>query len=220
MHEEKDGPLMRRYMRTMQWCLRHRGLTAIAAALFFAASISLVPLLPTGFVPAADRGQTIRSTSSCRPAPRWRRRAPWPSRRAWPRCSVPGVKHRVQLDRRRLQRRRLRARRRGRGAARGADRDAPYTAASATNRCRPRTPDPHELSGIPGARFHVGQADTGGKLQLVLRSEDPVALAAAAQRAERELRGLHGIGNVSSSASLVRPEIIVRPTSRARPTWA
>jgi multidrug efflux pump subunit AcrB len=48
-------------------------------------------------------------------------------------------------------------------------------------------------------------------MQLVLRSEDPVALTAAARQAERELRTLHGIGNVSSSASLVRPEIIVRP---------
>ena len=34
---------------------------------------------------------------------------------------------------------------------------------------------------------------------------------AAAQKVERELRGLKGIGNVNSSASLVRPEIIVRP---------
>jgi len=48
-------------------------------------------------------------------------------------------------------------------------------------------------------------------MQLVLRSEDPVALNAAAQQVERELRTLRGIGNVSSSASLVRPEIIVRP---------
>ena len=49
---------MRRYMRTMRWCLRHRGLTMVAAAVFFAGSISLVPLLPTGFVPAGDRAQT------------------------------------------------------------------------------------------------------------------------------------------------------------------
>ena len=43
----------------MQWCLRHRLITtAISAAVLFAGSISLVGLLPTGFVPAADRGQT------------------------------------------------------------------------------------------------------------------------------------------------------------------
>ncbi len=48
-------------------------------------------------------------------------------------------------------------------------------------------------------------------MQLVLRSADPVALSEAAQKVERELRSLQGIGNVSSSAALVRPEIIVRP---------
>ena len=67
------------------------------------------------------------------------------------------------------------------------------------------------LDAIPGARFTVGPADIGVKMQLVLRSEDPVALSAAAQQVVRELRGLRGIGNVNSSASLVRPEIIVRP---------
>ena len=49
------------------------------------------------------------------------------------------------------------------------------------------------------------------KMQIVLRSEDAVALDAAAQAAMRDLRTLKGIGAVSSSASLVRPEIIVRP---------
>jgi multidrug efflux pump subunit AcrB len=48
-------------------------------------------------------------------------------------------------------------------------------------------------------------------MQLVLRSEDPVALMESARKVERDLRTLKGIGNVSSSASLVRPEIIVRP---------
>jgi multidrug efflux pump subunit AcrB len=68
-----------------------------------------------------------------------------------------------------------------------------------------------KLDQIPGARFNVGPQDVGVKMQLVLRSEDPEALSQAARRAERELRTLKGVGNVSSSASLVRPEIIVRP---------
>jgi multidrug efflux pump subunit AcrB len=69
----------------------------------------------------------------------------------------------------------------------------------------------HKMDAIPGARFKVGAADNGVKMQLVLRSEDPVALNEAAQKAERELRTLKGIGNVRSTASLVRPEIIVKP---------
>jgi multidrug efflux pump subunit AcrB len=49
------------------------------------------------------------------------------------------------------------------------------------------------------------------KMQLVLQSEDPAALLAASQDVERDLRTLQNVGNVSSTASLVRPEIIVRP---------
>ena len=56
--EPADSWMMARYMATMRWCLRHRGLTMLGSALFFIGSIALVPLLPTGFVPAADRGQT------------------------------------------------------------------------------------------------------------------------------------------------------------------
>ena len=58
-HEEPaDGRVMRLYMRAMRWCLEHRLATAIASLAFFAGSLSLAGLLPTGFVPAADRGQT------------------------------------------------------------------------------------------------------------------------------------------------------------------
>jgi len=67
------------------------------------------------------------------------------------------------------------------------------------------------LAEVPGVRLTVGPQDTGVKMQLVLRSEDPAALAVAARDVERDLRTIPGIGNVSSSASLVRPEIIVRP---------
>ena len=70
------------------------------------------------------------------------------------------------------------------------------------------------MAEIAGARFNVGPPDSGTKMQLVLKSEDPLALLQTAQTVERELRTLKGIGNVSSSASLVRPEIIVRPDMR------
>ena len=56
--QSHDGPVMRFYMRLMQWCLRHRLATILAAIGFFVGSLMLVPLLPTGFVPPADRGQT------------------------------------------------------------------------------------------------------------------------------------------------------------------
>jgi multidrug efflux pump subunit AcrB len=46
---------------------------------------------------------------------------------------------------------------------------------------------------------------------LALSGDDAQALSQHAQRVERDLRSLPGIGAVTSSSSLVRPEIIVRP---------
>ncbi|MFC5461399.1 efflux RND transporter permease subunit [Massilia niabensis] len=209
-HEEKDGPLMRRYMGTMQWCLRHRLITAIATAVFFVASISLVPLLPTGFVPAADRGQTIIN-AELPPGSTLAQTRVVAEQARLAAMRVPGVTSIFSS---------IGGGSSGDAFAPGASAEARRAVLTVTTVHRSDRDEGlselerqirTQLSSIPGARFTVGQADTGGKLQLVLRSEDPAALAAAAQRAERELRTLQGIGNVSSSASLVRPEIIVRP---------
>jgi multidrug efflux pump subunit AcrB len=209
-HVEQDGLIMRRYMATMRWCLRHRRVTVIASMLFFAVSISLVQLLPTGFVPPADRGQTIVNVE-LPPGSTLAQTHGVAEQARLETMRVPGVKSVFSSI----------------GGGSSGDAFAPGAAAEArravltvtTSHRSERDESLPELerqirtrlSAIPGARFSVGQADTGGKLQLVLRSDDPAALSAAAQRAERELRGLQGIGNVSSSASLVRPEIIVRP---------
>nr|WP_314628392.1 efflux RND transporter permease subunit [uncultured Janthinobacterium sp.] len=208
--EEKDGWLMTRYLRVMRWCLRHRGITAIASALFFVGSIALVPLLPTGFVPAADRAQTQINLE----LPPGSTLAETQAVAALARnaaMQIPGIQGVFSSV----------------GGGSSGDAFAPGAAAEArravltlttvhrTERKESmaglETQLRHKLDGIPGARFTVGPPDTGVKMQLVLRSEDPVALMAAAQKVERELRGLKGIGNVNSSASLVRPEIIVRP---------
>ena len=65
------------------------------------------------------------------------------------------------------------------------------------------------VEALPGARVRVGMG--GEKYQLVLASEDGQVLAAHAGKVERELRTIPGIGNVTSSSSLVRPEVTVRP---------
>ncbi|NHZ89276.1 AcrB/AcrD/AcrF family protein [Massilia sp. CCM 8733] len=208
--EEKDGWIMQRYMAAMQWCLNHRLVTVIASALFFVGSIMLVPLLPTGFVPAADRAQTMINVE-LPPGSTLAETRVVAERARLAAMEVPGIKGVFSSI----------------GGGSSGDAFAPGASAEARRAVltlttlhrndRKESMDQLErqirarLDQIPGARFNVGPADTGVKMQLVLRSEDPVALTAAAQQAERELRTLKGIGNVSSSASLVRPEIIVRP---------
>lgn len=208
--EEKDGPLMRRYMRSMQWCLRHRGLTMLAAALFFVGSISLVPLLPTGFVPPNDRSQTQVNVELAPGSTLMETRAV-AERVRLAAMSVPTVKSVFSSI----------------GGGSSGDAFAPGGAAEARRAVLTLTTVHRgdrkaslvqiesavraRLMDIPGARFTVGPPDTGVKMQMVLRSEDAAALTASARQAEREMRTLPGVGNVSSSASLVRPEIIVRP---------
>ena len=208
--EEVDGWLMTRYLNTMRWCLNHRGVTALASLVFFAGSIALVPLLPTGFVPAADRAQT-QINLELPPGSTLAETQAVAAQARNAAMQVPGIKGVFSSI----------------GGGSSGDAFAPGAAAEArravlTLTTVHRTDRKESMAGlesqlrgkldaIPGARFTVGPPDTGVKMQLVLRSEDPIALMAAAQKVERELRGLKGIGNVNSSASLVRPEIIVRP---------
>lgn len=209
-HAPQDGPLMRRYLAVMQWCLRRRGLTMLGAAVFFVGSLALVPLLPTGFMPPADRSQsqvnvelppgaTLAQTHAV--AEQVRQRV----------MKVAGVKSVFSSI----------------GGGSSGDAFSPGAAAEARRAVLTITTVDRSdrdvklgvienhirqaLVDIPGARFTVGIPDAGTKMQLVLRSDDAQALTLAARQAERELRTLSGIGNVSSSASLVRPEIIVRP---------
>lgn len=60
---------------------------------------------------------------------------------------------------------------------------------------------------IPGALVRVGQSQM---YTLVLSGEDSQQLAEHGARVERELRSLAGVGQVTSSASLQRPELVVR----------
>ncbi|MBA5607949.1 efflux RND transporter permease subunit [Duganella sp. FT3S] len=209
-HEQQDGWLMRRYIRVMRWCLSHRLVTGIASGAFFVGSIMLVPLLPTGFVPPADRSQT-QINLELPPGSTLAETKVVAERARVAAMQVKGIKSVYSSI----------------GGGSSGDAFAPGAAAEARravltlstvhrNERKESMADiesqiRHKLAEIPGARFNVGPAETGVKMQLVLRSEDPVALMSAAKQAERELRTLKGVGNVRSSASLVRPEIIVRP---------
>jgi multidrug efflux pump subunit AcrB len=67
------------------------------------------------------------------------------------------------------------------------------------------------LEVLPGARINVGFGGSSEKYILVLAGEDGDLLAAHARRVEQELRTLPGIGAVTSTSSLQRPELVVRP---------
>jgi multidrug efflux pump subunit AcrB len=67
------------------------------------------------------------------------------------------------------------------------------------------------MAELPGVRSKVGLGGSGEKYMLVLTGEDPQALATAAAAVEKDLRTIPGLGSITSSASLIRSEIAVRP---------
>ncbi len=181
-----------------------------------------MPLLPTGFVPPSDRGQTQINIELPPGVDAGRRPRAVAERRAWPRCedrNVTGVFSSI-------------------GGGSSGDAFAPGAAAEARRAVltlthhapqRPRMNRWRDierglrsrLDAIPGARFTVGPADTGVKMQLVLRSEDPVALSAAAQQVDARAARPAAASATSAPAPrwCARKSSCVR-TSRAPPNWA
>ena len=71
-----------------------------------------------------------------------------------------------------------------------------------------------EFAKIPGARISFRSQGAGGgtkDLSLILRSDNPEVLFATAKELETQMGTIPGLVEVSSSISLVRPEIIIEP---------
>ncbi|MBF0348330.1 MAG: efflux RND transporter permease subunit [Magnetococcales bacterium] len=211
-HEHREGAWQRVYLRMVTSCLRHPRWTLLAAILFFAGSVSLAPLLPSGFVPAADRSQTLvnlelppgSSLSDTLVA----------SRQAT--GIIRGMPEVVRVY----------------GAVgSAANADGGPLGGGASGDVRKATlvvvlQDRHErdkkqallenelrerLQALPGVRVSISSHGPGVKLTLVLASNDALALEQVVAAVERESRTLQGVGNVRSNATLKRPEIHILP---------
>ncbi len=208
-----DHPQPRWLVRYEGWarsCLKHRGLTLIGAALFFIGSLMLVPLLPTGFIPPDDNSQT-QIYLELPPGSTLRQTEAVAERARQLVAALPQVQSIYTTI--------------GAGSA-GGDPFAPQGTAEVrkatlTVQLTPRGERPRkqgiendirgELESLPGVRSKVGLGGSGEKYILVLAGEDPRALQSAALAVERDLRTIPGLGSIASTASLIRPEIAVRP---------
>ncbi|GAA0508713.1 efflux RND transporter permease subunit [Pigmentiphaga daeguensis] len=210
VHAGKEPRWLQTYMRWVAACLRHRWLTVLGAAVFFILSIGMIPLLPAGFMPADDNSQTQVVVEL-----------------------PPGSTLAQTLDTAELVRLRLAKVPHVRsvyttigGGTAGGD---PFSMSGAaevrkatlTIQLDPREDRPKKqgieedmraaLQEIPGMRSRVGLGGSNNKYVLVLTGDDPDALNQAALAVSKELRTIPGLGNISSTASLIRPEIAVRP---------
>ncbi|MEO7254210.1 MAG: efflux RND transporter permease subunit [Casimicrobium sp.] len=201
------------YMKWAAWCLRHRWITFVGALGFFAGSIFLATQLSFAFIPPDDNSQTqvkleLPPGSTLKETMRAAEEA---------RQLVSKVKY-VKSVYTTI----------GGGSA-GSDpfapsglaevRKATLTIQLAARNERAVRKQPIEadmrkvLEAIPGVRSTVGLGGSGEKYVLVLSGDDANALAQAASNVEKDLRTIPNLGTITSTASLVRPEIAVRPVA-------
>ena len=207
---EKEPRWLTHYMVWVAWCMKHRVVTMVMATLFFIGSIMLVPLLPQGFIPPDNNSQTqvyveLPPGSTLEQTQASAEQA---------RTLLASIKD-VQSVYTTI----------GGGSA-GSDPFAGSGAAEVrkatlTIQLTERSQRPlkqqiendirQALQQLPGVRTKVGLGGSGEKYVLVLTGDDPQALQTAAMAVENDLRTVNGLGSIASTASLVRPEIAVRP---------
>jgi multidrug efflux pump subunit AcrB len=194
------------------WCLNNRLKTTLGALIFFFGSFALVPLLPTGFMPPDDLSQT-QVYISLQPGSTFKEtfEAAEAARRIVEKH--PHVKMVYTAI--------------GGGAA-GSDPFAPRGASEVRKATLTINMTPRKERGgvkkqaverelrealalLPGVQVKVGFGGSSEKYVLVLASENGPLLTEHARTVERELRAIPGIGAVTSTASLTRPELVVRP---------
>jgi multidrug efflux pump subunit AcrB len=210
-----QGPTwMPSYLGMARWCLQRRATTAVAAAALFVGGLSLASLLPTTFMPADDDPQTevtLTLPPGSEPA------------------DTVAMAERARLELVKNPHVRLVYTAIGGGSSGGGGPgDAAATSTSnvrtavLTLKLTPREERRgltrqdieaqmrESLAVLPGVRIAVG---TGGSSSyvLVLAGEDSRVLERHALQVERELRTIPGIGAITSSISLVRPELTARP---------
>ncbi|WP_122284647.1 efflux RND transporter permease subunit [Pseudomonas syringae group genomosp. 3] len=209
--ETEDGALMKRYLSCVRWCLNHRVLTMMGTGLIFVASVAMVPLLETGLIPASDKGYSNINVE-----------LPPGSSLAATRATVESVSRAIE-DIEGIEHVFSTAgvaQPAGHGQTQAAElRRATMTLVLSARGTRASQTDIESqvravLQDVPGARFSLGTGGLGEKMSLILASDDTVALKATAQSLERELRNIPGLANITSTASLERPEIVVRPDAK------
>jgi multidrug efflux pump subunit AcrB len=201
------------YLRWAGWCLRHRLVTMVLTTVFFVGSFALAGLLPTGFLPPDDLSQTQVQL-----------RLPPGSNFGQTYAAAEAAREIVQKHPHvKLVYTAIGGGATGSDPFSGGGGSGEVTRATLTINMTPRgerggvskqdveSELRRALEALPGVRVNVGFGGSSEKYVLVLAGEDGRVLAEHAQKVERELRTLPGIGAVTSSSSLVRPELVVRP---------
>ena len=196
-----------------RWCLRHRFWVVTGAGVFFVGGLVIAASLPGAFIPADDESQT-QVTLTLPPGSKLKDTL----------AVAEQARHILQQnDHVKMVYTAIGAGSAGADQADQGGAGANVRTAVLTIRTTHRSERPgvkkqaleaqfrDAVGALPGVRVKVGMADSNESYALVLAGDDSRVLAQHAQQVERELRAIPGIGAVTSSAGLVRPELVVRP---------
>jgi multidrug efflux pump subunit AcrB len=204
-----SGWLMRRYLAVTRLCLVHPYKTGVAAGAAFVLSILSASSLPFEFMPADNTNQ-ITVTVTAPPGESLEGTAALVERVRVAAEGEPEVESVFAAV--------------GAGAALEDSETEPEsrgdldkgTVVLTLKPQRKRTQQQVEASlrerlrAIPGARFAIGNGESGENYSVGLSGNDLTLLHATAVKLAAEMRELRGFGAVTTSADLQRPEIIVR----------
>jgi len=210
-HVEKQSAMMKYYLKIVSWTLHHRWITMGATLVLFVASLALVKLLPTSFIPDNDIDQTrvaIELTPDVSLADT-ERVAALASARILAMPEVTNIFTSVGEAQASM------------GASDGGGGKAENIAGLdivLAPRAERGTKQEIErkisklMTEVPGARFTVGLSSGGESgYNFSLTSTNPQLLEQTAQKIMSEIRGLPSAGTVTSDRSLPRQELTVTP---------
>ena len=212
-HVEKESKLMARYLRLVEWALANRYKTLGLALLMFIGSLMLLPFIPATFIPGSDLGRSNLSLE-LPPGARLEQTAKMSERARALISDIPELRQAyatfggvLDLGDPAVS---------GFGEVRkvtmvldwGPEGDRDRSQKELEREVRER------LTALPGVRQRFLSSEPGEQLMLVLSGDDPERLYRAAGEFERDLRSLQGLGTVSSTASLLRPELVIVPDAR------
>lgn len=204
-----DSPMMTRYLGWVEWAIAHRRRTLVLAAATFVASLALVPFIPTTFVPTTDVDQVqlqvelppgTRLNETLQAGVEVRERL---------RTGVPEIARVFTMiggDA---------AESMGGGVSFPEVRKVSMTLTFAPDRERTsaqlESAIREQLVDMPGIRASFATGGPGDRLTMAFAGRNSETLAAAARELAASMRAVPGIGTVTTSAALLRPEIVIRP---------
>ncbi|MBN6149764.1 efflux RND transporter permease subunit [Xanthomonas sp. AmX2] len=208
----RESRLMTWYLGWVDAALRHRARTLWIATGLFVASLAIVPLIPTTFIPTSDLGRsnlslelppgtTLQQTMAVAERARAQLRGIPELKQVY--TSVGAVLDVGDPSKSGVGEPRKAMLILDWGPAEDRDRD------QKTLERLVRT----QLANLAGVRVSYLSSEAGEMMQLVLAGDDPQRLQDASIALERDLRTIRGLGSVTSSASLLRPEIVIAPDS-------